>query len=1018
MKYKFIFIIFLLTSFSLLSQEYEDPHAYLDWKQIETKHFFINFHPGTENTAKVLAKIAEEVYPAITSIYNHEPDTKVSLIIKDYGDYSNGASYYYDNKIEIWATALDFDLRGTHNWLRNVFTHEFTHLIQLQTSMKFGRKVPAFYLQWMNYESERRPDVLYGFPNVLVSYPIPGTSIPAWFAEGVAQYNNPDLKYDYWDSHRDMILRMYALSDSLLSWGDMGTFGKNSLGNESSYNAGFSLIQYISDKYGFDKVRDISYQMSSPLQFNLDGAIEKVLGKTGIELYNEWKYYIIHDYKRRTETIAKNVVTGKIIASEGFANFYPVFSPDNKKIVYTSNKKFDYFSWSSLYLYDIETKKEEQIKFGVKSELSFSQDGNLIYYSKLNSPNTRDESYYDIYCYNINKKEERRITENLRAYAPSVSNDGNKIVFLSQIDGTVNIYYFDIKDNKITQLTSYKNHEQLYSPKWSNDGKKIIYCYSQKDERDIYLLDVDSRNIEPLIKNGHDNRNPVFSKDGKYIYFSSNLTGIFNIFKYDLQTNLLEQLTNVLGGAFMPSVNDSGDIVYSLYHFGGFKIALIKQPNPISKEKCEYLRREEVKKALLNKWTFLNNFDDSNVEEHNSRNYNNVFGSLSFFPMIRLDNYNKHNKFIDNIKPGVYISSSDVLDKYGFFAGGSINLKMERDLFLIFDYKDKLPLLYDLGLTPQLTLELYNITRTTDNQIELPLYNIPVEVTYNMFEFDVSATHKIFNADTYLKLLFRYSRYGSSVSSFYLPEVNQLVPASSDYYLHGVDFGLDFSTKNIIPSRTSAINPIGRKFHFKFDYEMNSFNSKGEYKIEDGLLKPVYDDYKFPKIELKYIESFPLPGWMHTLTFELHTASILGPKVDEFFNYYIGGFSGMKGYTFYGLGGNEVARINLSYRFPIIDGIDLKLAHVYFDKLYASVFFDYGNAWMDKTSLKDFKKDIGFELRLETFSFYMYPTRIFLSTAYGLDEFSNIYNKKLINFGKEWKFYLGILFGFDIFDIN
>jgi len=73
---------------------------------------------------------------------------------------------------------------------------------------------------------------------------------------------------------------------------------------------------------------------------------------------------------------------------------------------------------------------------------------------------------------------------------------------------------------------------------------------------------------------------------------------------------------------------------------------------------------------------------------------------------------------------------------------------------------------------------------------------------------------------------------------------------------------------------------------------------------------------------------------------------------------------------------------------------------------------------MDKTSLKDFKKDIGFELRLETFSFYMYPTRIFLSTAYGLDEFSNIYNKKLINFGKEWKFYLGILFGFDIFDIN
>ena len=373
---------------------------------------------------------------------------------------------------------------------------------------------------------------------------------------------------------------------------------------------------------------------------------------------------------------------------------------------------------------------------------------------------------------------------------------------------------------------------------------------------------------------------------------------------------------------------------------------------------------------------------------------------------------------MDNIKPGVYINSSDVLDKYGFFAGASINMKLERDLFMMFNYNDKLPLLYNLGLTPQLTLEAYNITRTTSSQLDFPTYSIPVDVTFNMLEVDFSATHKIFNDKTYLKLLFRYSRYGSAVSSFILPEVGELVPASSDYYLHGTDVGMDFSTKQLVPSRTQSINPIGYRFRAKIDYEMDSFNTDGNYEVKDGMLVPNYDNYSFPKVELKYAISIPLPGWKHTLTMELYGASILGPEVDDFFNYYIGGFSGMKGYTFYALGGNEAARVNLTYRFPMFDDLDFRFAHLYFDKLYGSFFFDYGNAWMSKTNIKDFKKDVGMELRLETYSFYMYPTRIFLSSAYGLDQFSGVYNKKNITFGKEWRFYLGVLFGFDLFDIS
>jgi len=139
-------------------------------------------------------RVAEDVFTPITTLYGFTPDEKINFIIRDHDDYSNGAAYYYDNKIEIWASSMDFELRGSHNWLRNVVAHEFTHMIQLQSARKFSKNVPAMYLQWIGYEKEARPDVLYGYPNTIVSYPIAFTVIPSWFAEGVSQYQIPGLK--------------------------------------------------------------------------------------------------------------------------------------------------------------------------------------------------------------------------------------------------------------------------------------------------------------------------------------------------------------------------------------------------------------------------------------------------------------------------------------------------------------------------------------------------------------------------------------------------------------------------------------------------------------------------------------------------------------------------------------------------------------------------------------------------------------------------------------------------------
>src|SRR5258708_33152998 len=103
--------------------------------------------------------------------------------------------------------------------------------------MKFSQKIPSIYFQFLKYEKERRPDVLYGYPNTIISYPFAGSVVPAWYAEGTAQYQRQQTGYDYWDAHRDMILRMRALDDKLLSWEEMGQFASaTTYKAESIYN--------------------------------------------------------------------------------------------------------------------------------------------------------------------------------------------------------------------------------------------------------------------------------------------------------------------------------------------------------------------------------------------------------------------------------------------------------------------------------------------------------------------------------------------------------------------------------------------------------------------------------------------------------------------------------------------------------------------------------------------------------------------------------------------------------------
>ena len=132
---------------------------------------------------------------------------------------------------------------------------------------------------------------------------------------------------------------------------------------------------------------------------------------------------------------------------------------------------------------------------------------------------------------------------------------------------------------------------------------------------------------------------------------------------------------------------------------------------------------------------------------------------------------------------------------------------------------------------------------------------------------------------------------------------------------------------------------------------------------------------------------------------------------DSFFYFFAGGMVGLKGYPYYSLEGRQMAIATATYRVPLFRNLDRQVGHMVFRHLYAGVFYQAGNAWSrGKISEIPFYTTVGIQLRLDTYSWYFLPTKFFVEAAYPLQEVQY----QDITYPKEWRFYFGALFDFNL----
>ncbi|MGA2297960.1 MAG: protease, partial [FCB group bacterium] len=289
-------------------------------------------------------------------------------------------------------------------------------------------------------------------------------------------------------------------------------------------------IPDVSDRMGPDKII---------MQWTNDG--KKLLYRGRADMWNAMcgKLYFV--------PVAGGLPEELPLPRGGFASL----SPDGTKMAY--NRVFREFrTWKryrggqadDIWIYDFKTKKIENITNNPAQDIIPMWYGNKIYFAS-----DRDKRL-NIFCYDLNTKETKKITnfEKYDVKFPSIG--GDNIVF----ENGGYIYILDLRTDQAKKVdieiaedspdarTKFVDVKKNISDfEISPDGKRALFGA----RGDLFTVPAEKGNVRNLTKtSGVHERNSVWSPDGKWIAFVSDKTGEDEIYLCKPDGSEQTQLTN------------------------------------------------------------------------------------------------------------------------------------------------------------------------------------------------------------------------------------------------------------------------------------------------------------------------------------------------------------------------------------------------------------------------------------------------------------------------------------------
>ena len=567
-----------------------------DYRVLETEHFDIYYYEGMDQAVRDVARMAERWYDRFSAILGHEYDERKSIIL-----YADDADFRQTNitRIGEGTQGVTEGLRqrvvlpvaGTYAETDHVLGHELVHQFQYDIAQK----------------SER-------FQNFV--------RMPLFVIEGMAEYFSVGRE----DALTSMWMRDAVLRDDFPSITELQRSGRY-----NEYQYGQPFWAYIAGEYGDEAGVRL---FRTALEMPLDSALVAVTGLTPDSLSVQWEAALratllppaagrevpsaprtaedlerIADERRDREAARvegrrpraprflaypdslRRIAATRLLARErdtGSMNLAPQLSPDGRTIAYLSER--DIFG-IDLYLADAATGEvletlasvgtdahTDALRF-IESAGAWRPDGEQFAFIVFAGGNN-EISVLDVESRRI----ARRIAiEGIGAIKDlTFSPDGGQIAFSGVRGGITDLYIVTVETGDVRQITNDRFAD--LQPSWSPDGTTIAFITDRGAGTDfdrltfaeprLALYTLATGAIEPLsIFAGAKHINPVWSPDGRSLYFIANRGGFNDVFRLDLATQTPYQVTNLATGVagiadLSPALSVSrqtGDLAYSVF---------------------------------------------------------------------------------------------------------------------------------------------------------------------------------------------------------------------------------------------------------------------------------------------------------------------------------------------------------------------------------------------------------------------------------------------------------------------
>ena len=527
--------------------------AFSSFQKIETEFFNILFEPGLEAQAEILYREGPEIYRRLTDFYRIFPSKKLNVYLQDCNDYGNAYADFFSHAIIIYVNRASASyINNTYRlWVPFVFSHELTHIL-------IANK-PFWFKNFLN---------LFGRP---VSMFFDTAFSPSYLHEGLSIYSESMFYGEgrFFDTQFDMYLRRDVYENRFYGFrlgGGVSSTAFNPVGMNYLYGASF--FEFLGERYGAKVVSSLLTAMGNQWM-SLKRALETTTMRSYSYLLSEWEDWCQENaYALLPSTGAdahENLTgtgfyTGRPVSSGQYLYYLSQSEKSSGIVRRATNGSEEWWEVPYPTSYDVSPSGRLAFVYGIGDGLEFytrylylGDWGTALWKSPL-----------------IDRVNVIRWLDDRLLLAITTENGGTALWLADTetgrkqrlIPGSPHFYL-----NSLCAISDQPGEPYEVVCSITYDGQARLYRMELMMDEETGTYGLGSWEIVGSPKGN--SLDPVYA-DGA-LYYANNLSGIYNLYRWEMESGLIQQLTNIETGAFQPALFD-GQIYYSRYATDGFDL--------------------------------------------------------------------------------------------------------------------------------------------------------------------------------------------------------------------------------------------------------------------------------------------------------------------------------------------------------------------------------------------------------------------------------------------------------------